>query len=104
MPANCGSGEQVGRRPHHRAARRREAYLAFGRTRGKADEGKADEGKKDEGKKDEGKKDEGKKDEGKADEKRTFQKLYGTTQGEFGIIRVNMKTMNKFIVFLALRL
>ena len=26
------------------------------------------------------------------------------TQGEFGIIRVNMKTMNKFIVFLALRL
>ena len=43
-------------------------------------------------------------DEGKADEKRTFQKLYGTTQGEFGIIRVNMKTMNKFIVFLALRL
>ena len=22
VPANCGSGEQVGRRPHHRAARR----------------------------------------------------------------------------------
>ena len=62
-----------------------------------ADEGEADE-------KGRGKADEGKKDEGKADEKRTFQKLYGTTQGEFGIIRVNMKTMNKFIVFLALRL